>query len=320
MKLALAMSEFSLIDDFFKSIAIKRKDVLIGIGDDAACLQIPKGMNLLISTDTLVSGVHFLPQWDAYDIAFKAVMVNVSDMAAMAAEPCWITLALTLPEYDEKWLSAFSQGLKEALAPYQIALIGGDTTKGPLSCTITIMGLAPSGNAITRQGAKPTDVIFVSGQLGAAALAVEWLDKEDTDKQPLMDKLLRPTPRVDLIPYLRAYATSAIDLSDGLSLDLSHICEQSKVGACINQQAIPISPLVSKHLKEDAIHLALSGGDDYELCFTVPKEHCDALVKEFNKNKIVCYPIGTIEKELGLRIKREDSTFVALEPRGYSHF
>lgn len=317
------MNEFQLINQFFKSIPALRKDVLLGIGDDAACVQIPPGMNLLVSTDTLVSGIHFLPEWDAYDIACKAVMVNVSDMAAMAAEPCWLTLALTLPNLDPQWLQAFSKGLQDSLMPYRIALIGGDTTKGPLSITLTIMGLVPEGNAVTRKGAKPGDVIWVSGELGEAALAVKWLDKEDapeSEKEQLMNKLLHPTPRIDLTHYLRSYATSAIDISDGLSADLNHICEESRVGACLDQGAIPIAPLLTKHLGKEALDLALAGGDDYELCFTVPQARCDALIDELKKNKLVCYPIGTIEEELGLRIKRVDGHCDLLAPRGYSHF
>lgn len=317
------MNEFNLINQFFKSISIKRPDVLLGIGDDAACLQIPSGMNVLVSTDTLVSGVHFLPQWDAYDIACRAVMVNVSDLAAMAAEPCWITLALTLPKNDPQWLESFSKGLQDSLKQFQIALIGGDTTFGPLSITLTIMGLAPHRQAVTRGGAKPGDVIMVSGELGAAALAVKWLTNQDASQQEqaiLMNKLLHPKPRVDLTDFLRRYASSAIDISDGLSADLNHICVASSVGACLDKAAIPVHSLVNKHLGNQAVDLALEGGDDYELCFTVPKSKYDALISEFNKAGITCYPIGQIEETPGLRIRLADNVCDELIPRGYSHF
>lgn len=323
MKSVLAMNEFSLIEQFFKPFPVKRKDVLIGIGDDAACLQIPEGKNILVSTDTLVSGIHFLPEWDPYDIACKAVMVNISDMAAMAAEPCWVTLALTLPELDKQWLESFVRGLNVSLNEFNVDLIGGDTTHGPLSITITILGLTPHGQAIRRSGAKPGDVILVSGQLGAAALAVKLLTNQnipEPDKVELMNKLLHPKPRVDLMSLLRSYASAAIDISDGLSADLNHICVASGVGACLIKKAIPIHALLNKYLHEEAVDLALTGGDDYELCFTVPAPLLDSLMNELNRANLVCYPIGVIEEEQGLRLRMADSTCEELKPKGYSHF
>lgn len=318
------MNEFSLIDQFFKPFPIKRKDVLFGIGDDAACMQIPSGSDLLVSTDTLVAGIHFLPEWNAYDIAYKSVMVNVSDMAAMAAEPCWVTLALTLPELNQTWLTDFAKGLNHSLNQFNIDLIGGDTTRGPLSITITIMGLAPHAKAIRRNGAKPGDIIIVSGQLGAAALAVKLLKCEHLpaeDKAELMAKLLHPIPRVDLIDLMREYTSAAIDISDGLAADLNHICVASGVGGVLNQEAIPLHPLLTKHLnKQQAVDLALTGGDDYEICFTVPEHRLDALLSELTKAKISCYPIGVIEEKNGLRLKGADGKMEELTPRGYSHF
>jgi len=317
------MNEFSLIDQFFKSISLKRGDVVLGIGDDAASVTIPSGMNLLVSTDTLVSGVHFLPEWDAYDIAYKAAMVNVSDMAAMAAQPCWVTLALTLPELNEQWLASFSRGLKDSLNQFNIDLIGGDTTRGPLSITLTILGLAPFGQEIRRSGAKPGDIILVSKELGAAALAVKFLDKQNIslpDKAKLMDKLLHPQPRVDLTNFLRLNATAAIDISDGLSADLNHICVASGVGACLNLKAIPVHPLLNKYCGDKAVDLALTGGDDYELCFTVPATRLDALMSELRKADLLCYPIGVIEAKPGLRMKTADNQYAELIPSGYSHF
>ena len=268
MKSVLAMNEFSLIDQFFKPLSLKRGDVLLGIGDDAACLSMPSGMNLLVSTDTLVSGVHFLPQWKAYDIACKAAMANISDMAAMAAEPCWATLALTLPEMNQQWLDSFSRGLSDSLKQFNIDLIGGDTTHGPLSITLTLLGLAPQGQEVRRSGAKPGDIILVSGNLGAAALAVQLLDVHDIpalDKAHLMERLIHPKPRVDLISILRANASAAIDISDGLSADLNHICVASGVGACLNKEAIPLHPLLNTYCGDKAVDLALTGGDDYAL-------------------------------------------------------
>ncbi len=316
------MDEFSLIHQFFKSIPLKQDNVLVGIGDDAACLQIPPKMNVLVSTDSLVSGVHFLPEWDAYDIATRAVQVNVSDMAAMGAEPHWLILALTLPQINPSWLDSFSQGLKASLNQFNMDLIGGDTTQGPLSMTLTIMGLAPTGKAILRGGAKPGDVILVSGELGGAALALKLLNEKilTADRAQLMEKLLHPQARVDLIPFLRAHASAAIDISDGLSGDLNHLCKASGVGACISRDAIPIHPLLDTYCKHQALDLALTGGDDYELCFTVPSMRLAALMDDLKHASVLCYPIGFIEKNPGLRIQMEDGSLEELKPCGYTHF
>lgn len=317
------MDEFSLIDKFFKPLDLKRDDVLLGIGDDAACLHVPEGMNLLVSTDTLVATVHFLPDWDAYDIAYRSVMVSVSDLAAMAAEPCWATLALTLPQMVPSWLESFARGLSDSLKQYNIALIGGDTTRGPLSITLTVFGQAPFRQEVRRNGAKPGDIILVSGNLGAAALAVKFLDEQNipsSDQAALMHKLLHPQPRIDLIKLLRLYASAAIDISDGLSADLNHICTASGVGACLNLDAIPIAPLVKHYYRDKSVDLALTGGDDYELCFTVPELKFDSLMHALKQAEMVCYPIGVIEKKTGLRIKTAENLDYEIVPRGYSHF
>jgi len=316
------MNEFSLINHFFKEQAIQRDDVIFGIGDDAACLKILPGYELLVSTDTLVADVHFLSRWDPFDIAWKAVMVNVSDMAAMAATPCWLSLALTLPEFDEYWLKRFAQGLHKALSQFNIALIGGDTTRGPLSMTLTIQGVAPEGRAVRRTGAKSGDTIWISGELGAAAQAVAFLQREDInadDKATLLEKLQRPQARMDLAAVLQTYASAAIDISDGLSADLNHICQASEVGALLKKTDIPVHPLVKKYQKENAVNFALTGGDDYELCFTVPKKKHTEFISEIANNHIICYQIGVVEEKTGLRIADQDKV-VDLIARGYSHF
>lgn len=313
------MNEFSLIDTYFNSISHHRQDVLFGIGDDAACLRVPSGMDLLVSTDTLVEGVHFLADWDAYDIARRAVNVNVSDMAAMAASPCWVTLALTMPMVDELWLKRFSLGLADALHEYNIALIGGDTTQGPLTVTLTIHGLVPKGRAVRRNGARVGDVIVVSGVLGAAAQAVALFDDhtiESRSKAILMDKLLHPAPRIDLIELLREHASSAIDISDGLSADLNHILQASRVGATLEFAAIPVHPLVQQIQKIKAVDFALSGGDDYELCFTISP----GKVNYFTDAGFDCYCVGVIESELGLRVRTLTGDVFPLLAKGYSHF
>jgi thiamine-monophosphate kinase len=316
------MNEFSLIEHYFKPLGLKRDDVLLGIGDDAACVHIPNNMNLLVSTDTLVAGVHFLSEWDAYDIAYRSVMVNLSDLAAMAAQPCWATLALTLPEINSKWLKSFAQGLGDSLKEFNTSLIGGDTTQGPLSITLTVFGQAPQGQEILRRGAKAGDVVFVSGPLGAAALAIKLLNTKKLrleDRTELMEKLIHPKPRLDLRDLLRFYATAAIDISDGLSADLNHICVASGVGACLDEENIPVHPLLCRYEQKKAVDLALTGGDDYELCFTVPEQKVASLMAELNNLGLTCYPVGIIEAKPGLRIRSKNECN-KLIPRGYSHF
>lgn len=317
------MNEFSLIDVFFKKPAIQREDVIYGIGDDAACLQVPLGQQLFVTTDTLVAEVHFLSSHDPFDIAFKAVMVNVSDIAAMAATPCWASLALTIPEYNFDWLSRFSDGLHDALRQFGISLIGGDTTRGPLSITITMHGMAPAGKAVRRKGARPGDLIWVSGELGAAALAVSFLNSQDieqTDRAILMQKLQRPQARVDLTPILQRFATSAIDISDGLAADLNHMCEAGEVGACLYSANIPVHPLVIKYQDDKSIDFSISGGDDYELCFTTPAHVRDELIVSLQQSGLRCYVVGVIEDTPGMRAMNAAGDVVTLTPAGFSHF
>lgn len=317
------MNEFSLIEVFFKAEALCREEVIYGIGDDAACVSLPANQQLLISTDTLVADVHFLSSWDAYDIASRAVRVNVSDIAAMAAKPCWLSLALTLPEFDTLWLERFSKGLHDSLKLFNIALIGGDTTRGPLSITLTIHGLVPQGKSVRRSGAKPGDRIYVSGDIGAAALAVAYLksDKlEEADQKLVFHKLVHPSPRVDLAEILQDFASAAIDISDGLSADLNHICVASGVGALLYSDAIPVHPVVKKYQKDRALEFALSGGDDYELCFTVPRQDEKKLLAFLAKVGLSCYPIGYIQENLGLGMEMSNGQIVELNPLGYRHF
>lgn len=317
------MNEFDLIKRYFKTLDSRQADILIGMGDDAACLKIPPDKDLLVTTDTLVANVHFLDSWDPYDIAYKALMVNLSDIAAMGGSARYASLALTLPEANADWLARFSQGLKAGLETYQTVLIGGDMTKGPLSITITLHGWVSSGKAISRAGARPRDSIWVSGNLGAAALAVSDLQTslfDSADKSVLMEKLLRPKPRLDLAAILQNVASAAIDISDGLAADLNHICEASGVGACLDFDAIPAHPLLKKHLAAKAIPFALEGGDDYELCFTLPLARESDCRKALEKAGLTCYRIGEIQETAGLRMTDKAGNITALSARGYQHF
>lgn len=268
------MKEFELIKRFFATHAFKRKDVIIGIGDDCALVSPPQKQNLAITTDTLVAGVHFPKDLNARAIGHKAIAVNLSDLAAMGAEPHWISLAITLPKADEAWLTDFCEGVFELCDYFNVQLIGGDTTQGPLSITVTAQGTVPDGKELTRSGAKVGDWLYVTGEIGDAALALQHrFKKVDVAEQYVADiteKLDYPRPRMLAGQALRAYASSAIDLSDGLIADLNHICQSSSVGANVVLDDLPISnALVNSLGKEKAYQLALSGGDDYELLFTV---------------------------------------------------
>ncbi len=268
------MTEFELIRRFFAAQSVARDDVVIGIGDDAAVLQPPSGKQLVVTTDVMVEGVHFTADTDPANIGYKALAVNLSDLAAMGAEPAWFLLNLTLPRPDEAWLTGFCEGLFALAREFNIQLVGGNTSRGPLAIAIEAHGLVPEGEAIRRSGARPGDSIYVTGTLGDAALALQHrLGRRmlpQTDYDALRPRLERPTARVREGLLLRHFASSAIDISDGLLADLGHIVEVSGVGALVVCDRVPLSETYRKHLGEVGWDLALSGGDDYELLFTVP--------------------------------------------------
>jgi len=317
-------SEFDIIRQYFTS-TISRTDVVLGIGDDAAILTVPNDHQLVQSVDTLVAGVHFPVETSPQDIAYKALAVNLSDMAAMGAEPAWFALAITLPNDDEEWLKAFSESLSSVAEKYNIQLIGGDTTNGPLCISITINGFVPTGKALTRNNAQAQDKIYVSGTIGDAALALaEWqgqcLLREESIGY-LKGRLNRPIPQIELGLLLREYASSCIDISDGLIADLGHITDNSHVGALIDFEKIPRSKEFDLNLTDEAliVPLVLSGGDDYELCFTIPpakQAEFDKVIKE-NKMSVTC--IGEIESQSGVRCTKNNKE-IDIQEIGYQHF
>ena len=322
----MACGEFSLIARYFDRAISSRHDVDTGIGDDCALMTIPEKQLLAISTDTLVSGVHFLADISPRDLGYKALAVNLSDLAAMGADPAWLTLALTLPEVDECWLSAFSDSLFEELDYYGVQLVGGDTTRGPLSITLGIHGLVPAGRALKRSGAKIGDWIYVTGSLGdsAAGLAIlqNRLQVTDTGQADyLMARHLRPTPRILHGQALRGLANSAIDLSDGLISDLGHILKASDCGARIDLDAVPLSTaLLAQVSHEQALVFGLSGGEDYELCFTVPEINRGALEVAIGNLGVSYSCIGQIAPASeGLQFLRNGNP-VTLDLKGYDHF
>lgn len=322
----MACGEFSLIARYFDRVRSSRRDVETGIGDDCALLTVAEKQLLAISTDTLVSGIHFLPDIDPRDLGYKALAVNLSDLAAMGADPSWLTLAITLPEVDESWLEAFSDSLFEQLDYYDMQLIGGDTTRGPLAMTLGIHGLVPAGRALKRSGARPGDWIYVTGTPGdsAAGLAIlqDRLVVEDATQSAYLKKRhLRPTPRILHGQALRDLASSAIDLSDGLISDLGHILKASECGARIDLDALPYSEAVKANVgAEQALQWALSGGEDYELCFTVPELNRGALDVAIGNLGIPFTCIGQVGPESeGLQFLQNGKP-VTLNLKGYDHF
>lgn len=311
------MNEFSIIEHFFNSSSLKRKDVILGIGDDCAIVAPPE-QELLITTDTLVSGVHFLPEMSAYDIGFKSLAVNLSDLSAKGAEPAWMTLALTLPHNDETWLKSFSKGLFELADRYSVQLIGGDLTKGQLTITIQAMGFAPKNQSIRRSGAKPDDLIYVTHTLGDAALGLAYLKKSVAIAAPYKDYVIarhcRPEPRVELGKQLRNIAHASIDISDGLAADLGHILDMSQVGATVYVDSIPLSEaLLASVSREEGIAFALNGGDDYELCFTIAPDKAHLLDTS-------CTCIGKITNQPGLDLRYQNEKKYNGTQAGYKHF
>lgn len=319
----MSLNEFALIQRFFTK-KNSRQDVRLGIGDDGAVLQVPSGKQLVVSTDTLVAGRHFSEESSAEDIGYKALAVNLSDLAAMGAEPAWVLLALSLPIANEKWLSDFSHGFFSLIERFQLQLVGGDITRGPLVINVQILGFVPKGKALLRCTAMPGDRIYVTGTLGDAGLALHYLQKKiqlpQNAIQHLMQRLNRPEPRIELGLVLRGIASSAIDISDGLVADLGHILCASGVGATIQAINLPLSASLQSLACEAAWQLALSAGDDYELCFTVPESRESTLQQHLTSINIPYTCIGRITKDPGLAVLREDNSEIILEKTGFKHF
>ncbi len=321
----MPVSEFDLIERYFAHHGVSRPDVVLGISDDGAVLRVPPGSDLVVAMDTMVSGVHFFPDADPAGVGYKALAVNLSDMAAMGAEPAWATLALTLPQSDEAWLAAFSAGLFALAGQYGVQLVGGDTCRGPLTLTVQMHGFVPEGMALRRAGARPGDVVYVTGTLGDAALALRARSGSAEELSHahaafLTERLERPTPRIQTGMALRGIASAAIDISDGLAADLDHILKASGVGATVEVEHIPVSTAFAAMAKhKERWNLPLSGGDNYELCFTVPAEKQAEAEQLLARYPGGCTRIGVIESSHGLRCLLNGEVF---EPAasGYQHF
>lgn len=308
------MDEFDIIRRYFMN-ALMPEYVTTGPGDDCAVLSVPNGFELCVSTDTLLEGVHFPADAAPEVIVNRAFAANLSDLAAMGAIPHSVTMALTFSDANEAWLEAFSKATSQWSK--QIPLVGGNLSKGPLSITLTVMGLVPNGSAILRSGALVDDDIYVSGNLGDAAGAVREFGQA-TVNQTLLLKYESPTPRLDLGMALRGIASAAIDISDGFLSDLGHLLESSHVGAQLEVNLVPMSEaLVNVFGQEEALLLALAGGDDYELCFTSNMQHREQIASIASQQGLPITRLGKIVSGGG---EICDADGNALRALGYNHF
>jgi thiamine-monophosphate kinase len=321
----MAQSEFELIGRHFAHLGAERTDVRIGVGDDGAVLMPPAARELVVVTDTLVEGVHFPPGSAPASIGHRAFAVNLSDLAAMGAEPAWGLLALTLPESDESWLSQFARAAGDLCRKHGVALVGGDTTRGPLSITVTLIGIVPIGVALERKGGQAGDAIFVTGSPGdaAAGLALEQNRLHVTDPmsaQILRDRFLFPTPRCEIGVALRGLASACIDISDGLGGDLEKLCAASGCGAEVDATSLPVSDsLLGAVGRELAREYALTGGDDYELLFTVPLARLGAMTSAVALGLGPVARIGSLIAGKGVRVFSRAGV-MQFSGAGFDHF
>ncbi|MDA0146831.1 thiamine-phosphate kinase [Vibrio sp. LaRot3] len=323
--------EFNLIDKYLVNRQKPRKDVLLAAGDDCALVEVPQGVSVAISTDTLVAGTHFLSEANPAWVAHKALASNISDLAAMGATPAWVSFALTMPDVDEAWLKPFCDSFFELADYYGIQLIGGDTTKGPLSLTLTVQGLVDPSKALRRDGASIGDWIYVTGNLGDSKAGLDVILDEELRAKPFAQELEKrhylSNPRVLVGQALLGLASSAIDISDGVISDLKHILKRSKVGASLNLDALPISNELVKFVEDEQIALqyALSSGEEFELCFTVPEQNKGSLESALAHCgcKVTCIgqirPLGNAQPSESVELLHHGRP-VTWQLSGYDHF
>jgi thiamine-monophosphate kinase len=317
------MKEFQLIRQIQQETSIDShtdfdSGVRLGIGDDGAVLELAAGKHLVAATDTLNAGVHFPVDTSPYDIGYKCLAVNLSDMAAMGASPRWALLSLSLPEANPEWVKSFAAGFKSLASVYNVSLVGGDTTSGPLSISLTALGVIEQGEQLTRGGASPGDLIVVSGTIGGAARVLDLLRAgKPVEEQHLLD---RPHPRVELGQALSGYASACIDVSDGLLADLGHVLGASDCGARLEVEKLPQARILDG--LDDALKwkYQLSGGDDYELLFTLPRLHEKMVASWSQKLAINLSIIGEIEAGEDVRCIGPDGTQFDPQNTGFEHF
>ncbi|MEO6079272.1 MAG: thiamine-phosphate kinase [Steroidobacteraceae bacterium] len=322
--------EFELIERYFRAPAEalrrERGDVALGIGDDAALLQVPPGMQLVAAVDTLVEGRHFPTGTSPESLGHRALAVNLSDLAAMGAEPAWFLLSLTMPDVRADFLEGLARGLLSLAQEHRIALVGGDTTAGPLSVSVQVLGLVEPGTALRRSTAKSGDLLFVSGTPGDAAAGLEMemgipqaSQVVAAQQQYLRRRFLYPTPRLALGQALRGLASACIDVSDGLAADAGKLAQASGCGARIEVERLPVSAALQAQLGSSALRAALAGGDDYELCFTVAASRADEIPARLINVKCPVTCIGVLEESAGVRVCK-NGVPIGLDLRGYDHF
>ncbi|MEP7043666.1 MAG: thiamine-phosphate kinase [Dokdonella sp.] len=324
--------EFELIDVLRQRIGTTRADVRLGIGDDAAILAPPPGHELVVTTDTLVAGVHFPQATSARDLGWKSLAVSLSDLAAMGATPAWALLALTLPDSDRSFVEQFADGFGELAAQHRVALVGGDTTRGPLSVTVVVHGFVQPGRALRRDGARSGDQVFVTGSLGDAAGGLRCLDRRDPHaaslfnapadtREVLLARLQRPIPRIAAGAALRDVATACIDVSDGLLADLGHIASRSGVGIEVDARDLPASSaLLTLFDASERLALQAAGGDDYELAFTAPAARAADVLRDLASLGSGATRIGRVVDGHGVRLLDADRAELVLQRRGWDHF
>jgi thiamine-monophosphate kinase len=319
----MAVGEFELIRHYFSDLGSdKSGSVRLSVGDDCAIIAPPAGYNLVVSIDTMVEGTHFPKGTPGDKVASRLLGAALSDLAAMAAVPACFTLALTLPETDTPWLKAFSTRLSELASQYGVRLVGGDTTRGPLTLSIQVHGWTKPGKALLRSGAQPGDRIFVTGTLGDSRGGLETVLKHVTGEQVpyLQKRFFNPEPRLDTALLVSDFATSAIDISDGLLADLNHILMASKVGAMLHPTELPVSQSLYRWVGEkQAREWALGGGEDFELCFTVPLLAEPKLAWALREHDVAVTCIGQITDTPGIVLAEEGKVW-SVEPQGYNHF
>ncbi len=322
----MPLGEFDLIQQFFTRDQ-DQPGLVVGIGDDAAVVKIPPDRRLVVTADTLVAGVHFPEQASPEDIGYKSLAVNLSDLGAMGAIPRWYTLSLTLPVANEAWLSAFSTGLQLLETEEAVVLIGGDTTRGPLSISIQAMGLVRPGAAVLRSGANAGDDIYVTGTLGDAALGLQSVVGEVSESllpgsalAGCIDRLNRPQPRTIAGYSLAPFVTAMIDCSDGFTADLGHILRASGCGAEVMLESLPLSSAVRCWVESQGWQLPLSGGDDYELIFTADSAQREVINGIAENLHCAITPVGKVVPGAGLKLIKRDGVVVESDPRGYTHF
>jgi thiamine-monophosphate kinase len=319
----VAVSESQLIERFFRDLGAARNDTVLGIGDDAALLRVPDGCELALTTDALIEGVHFLPGAPAHALGHRALAVNLSDIAAMGASPSWALLSLNLPAAEDGWLREFAAGFGALARRHAVALVGGNLSRGALSITVELAGLVPAGQALRRSGARAGDQLYLSGSVGDAACGLQCLRSEvagsAADADWLQHRFEFPTPRVALGQALRGIASACIDVSDGVYVDASRLLAASGCAATIEIERLPLSSALRRTLGGEAWRSALSGGEDYELCFAAAPDQAGALaaIAQQTGQAVTC--IGTLHRGSGLALQMAGSV-MQFSASGFDHF